>query len=203
MAQDGIGNGLLVAFAPGDLPLRLSPGYAKKLPKGALLVFQMHYTPDGVERKDRSSVAIVFAKEKPKHEVKTRAITQQIFLIPPGAKAHKVVSTTKFDTETSLISMLPHMHVRGKSFEYVAHYPNGKSETLLSVPKYDFNWQTNYHLAKPLKLPAGTKVECTAHFDNSAENPNNPNPNKFVTWGEQSWDEMMIGFFEYCWEDEG
>src|SRR5205814_745009 len=115
----------------------------KKLPKGAVLVLQMHYTPDGVERKDRSSVGIVFAKEPPKHEVRTRAISQQLFLIPPGAKAHKVTAASKFDVDAELISMLPHMHVRGKSFEYVVRYPDGKSETLLSVPRYDFNWQTN------------------------------------------------------------
>jgi thiol-disulfide isomerase/thioredoxin len=194
---DGLGNGLLVAYAPGDLPNKLPAGHAKKLPKGSVLFLQMHYTPDGVERKDRSSVGIVFAKEAPKHEVRTRAITQQIFLIAPGAKAHKVTSTTKFTTEADLVSLLPHMHVRGKDFKYVAHYPDGKSETLLSVPKYDFNWQSNYHFKKPVRLPAGTRIECTAHFDNSADNPNNPDPKAWVHWGEQTWQEMMIGFTEY------
>jgi hypothetical protein len=198
VAQDGIGNGLLVAFAPGDLPMRLSPGYAKKLPKGALLVFQMHYTPDGVERKDRSSVGIVFTKEPPKYEVRTRAVTQQLFLIPPGAKAHEVRSRSTFDTDVEVLSLFPHMHLRGKDFKYVAVYPGDRKETLLSVPRYDFNWQTNYCPKKPLRLPAGTRIECTAHFDNSADNPNNPNPKKFVHWGEQTWEEMMIGFVDYA-----
>lgn len=194
---DGLGNSLLVAYAPGDLPNKLPPGHAKKLPKGSSLLLQMHYTPDGVERKDRSQVGIVFAKEAPKLEVRTRAIAQQFFLIPPGAKAHKVTSTTTFDKDTTLISMLPHMHLRGASFDYVAQYPDKTKVTLLSVPKYDFNWQSNYHLKKPLSLPAGTKIVCTAHFDNSADNPNNPNPKAFVIWGEQTWEEMMIGFCEY------
>jgi peroxiredoxin len=194
---DGLGNGLLVAYAPGDVPNKLPPGHAKKLPKDSVLILQMHYTPDGVERKDRSQVGIVWAKAPPKQEVRTRAITQTFFLIPPGAKAHKVVSKTTFDKDSTLISMLPHMHVRGKDFEYVVEFPNGKKETLLSVPRYDFNWQTNYHLKKPLKLPAGTKITCTAHFDNSPDNPNNPNPKAYVHWGDQTWDEMMIGFCEY------
>jgi peroxiredoxin len=198
MPQDGIGRGLLVAYAPGDLPLKLKPGYAKKLPRGALLVFQMHYTPDGVERKDRSSVGLVFAKEPPKYEVRTRAVTQQVFLIPPGAKNHRVRSNSTFNQDVELLSLFPHMHLRGKDFTYVAVAPGGKKETLLSVPRYDFGWQTSYSLKKPLRLPAGTRIDCTAHFDNSADNPNNPNPKKWVHWGEQTWEEMMIGFADYA-----
>lgn len=194
---DGIGNGFLAAYAPGDMPLILKPGQAKKLPKGALLAFQMHYTPDGVERKDRSSVGLIFAKEPPKQEVRTKSIEQKFFAIPPGAKAHEVRSAKKFDQEVELISLLPHMHLRGKDFKYEVVYPDGKKETLLSVPKYDFNWQSNYRLVKPLRLPAGSRIECTAHFDNSAENFNNPNPKEFVMWGDQTWQEMMIGFVDY------
>jgi len=196
--RDGIGNGFLAPYAPGDMPAVFAPGSAKKLPKGANLIFQMHYTPNGVEQTDRSSVGLIFAKEPPKQEVRTRAATQQKFMLLPGESNHEVKSATKFDQEVDLLSLLPHMHLRGKDFVYKAVYPDGKEETLLSVPKYDFGWQSNYRLVKPLRLPPGTKIECTAHFDNSSGNPNNPDPNKIVRWGDQTWDEMMIGFVDYA-----
>lgn len=198
LRKDGIGNGFLTAYAPGDMPLILKPGQAKKLPKGATLVFQMHYTPDGIERNDRSSVGLIFAKELPKVEVRTRGIAQQLFRIPAEAKDHPVASRSTFAEEVELLTMLPHMHVRGKSFEYVATYPDGKTETLLSVPRYDFNWQSNYRLTKPLKLPAGTRIDCRATFDNSDDNPNNPDSKSAVYWGDQTWQEMMIGFVDYA-----
>lgn len=196
--RDGIGNGFLAAYAPGDMPVVLPDGYAKKLPKGALLVFQMHYTPDGIERKDKSSVGLIFAKQPPEYEVKTRGIAQRLFLIPPGAKAHEVKSRTTFDKDVLLMSYLPHMHLRGKDFKYEVTFPDGKKETLMSVPRYDFNWQNNYRLEKPIRLPAGTRIDCTAHFDNSGENPNNPDPKSWVRWGDQTWEEMMIGFVDYA-----
>jgi peroxiredoxin len=200
--RDGIGNGFLTAYAPGDMPLLLKPGQAKKIPKGSALAFQMHYTPDGVERKDRSSVGLVFAKGPPKYEVRTRSVAYGRFVIPPGAGNHEVRSATTFDRDADLISLLPHMHLRGKDFLYVAVFPDGKKETLLFVPRYDFNWQSNYRLKKPLRLPAGTRIECTAHFDNSEDNPNNPDPTKAVRWGDQTWDEMMIGFVDYAYVAE-
>ncbi len=198
---DGFGNGMLVAYAPGDLGASFARGSAKKLPKGAVLAFQMHYTPIGTEQVDRSSVGLIFAKEPPKTEVKTRAATQQIFAIPAGADNHKVVSKTTFDKDTILYSMFPHMHLRGKDFQFEVIYPDNKRETLLSVPRYDFGWQSNYILQKPLRLPAGTRIECTAHFDNSKKNLNNPDPTRLVTWGEQTWQEMMIGFMDYAYVD--
>jgi hypothetical protein len=196
--RDGIGNGFLVGYAPGDMPAVFAPGTAKKLPKGGVLIFQMHYTPDGIERTDRSSVGLVFAKEPPKQEVKTRGIAQQGLVILPGAHNYEAKSVAKFDEDVQLYSLLPHMHLRGKDFLYEAVYPDGKKETLLSVPRWDFNWQSNYRLERPLRLPAGTQIECTAHFDNSKDNPNNPNPKAVVHWGEQTWDEMMIGFVDYA-----
>jgi hypothetical protein len=196
---DGIGSGLLVAYAPGDLGSVFEPGGAKRLPKGASLLFQMHYTPNGVEQSDKSSVALVFAKEPPKAEIKTRAVAQQIFAIPPMEGNHKVVSKTTFPKEVILYSMFPHMHLRGKDFKFEVIYPDNKRATLLSVPRYDFGWQANYLLEKPLRLPAGTRIECTAHFDNSERNPNNPDPKSYVIWGEQTWHEMMIGFLDYSY----
>jgi peroxiredoxin len=194
---DGIGEGMLVAYAPGDMPLRLEPGRAKKIPRGSVLVFQMHYTPNGTEQTDRSSVGLVFAKEAPKVEVRTRAIAHQFFAIPAGEKDHEVRSSSVFRDDALLLEFFPHMHLRGKSFEYRAVYPDGKSEVLLSVPRWDFGWQTTYRLAEPLRLPAGSRIECTAHFDNSPDNANNPDPSKVVTWGDQTWEEMMIGFVDY------
>jgi hypothetical protein len=201
-AGDGIGNGFLVAYAPGDLGVAYPLGAAKKIPKGATIVFQMHYTPNGVEQSDRSLVGLVFAKEPPQSEVKTKSIANGGFLIPAGANNHKVTSKTTFAKDTTLWALLPHMHLRGKSFEYVAVYPDGKKEVLLSVPRYDFGWQATYLLETPLRLPAGTHIECTAHFDNSADNPNNPDPTKSVRWGDQTWQEMMIGFVDYAYAIE-
>jgi peroxiredoxin/mono/diheme cytochrome c family protein len=197
--EDSIGNGFLVGFAPGDMPAVFPPGTAKKIPKGAMLVFQMHYTPNGVEQDDRSSVGLIFAKEPPQREARTRAIDERRFLIPAGANHHEVKAATTFQKDAELLSLMPHMHLRGKDFEYQVVYPDGKKETLLRVPRYDFNWQSNYRLVTPLRLPAGTRIECTAHFDNSKDNPNNPDPKQAVRWGDQTWEEMMIGFVDYCY----
>ncbi len=195
---DGIGEGLLVAQAPGELPTVLPPGSAKKIPKGAALVFQMHYTPNGTEQSDQSSVGIIFAKEPPRHEIRTRAIATKRLAIPPGDASYKATSTTTFAQDSMLFSLLPHMHLRGKSFEYRVTYPDGKEDVLLSVPHYDFGWQANYRLAEPIRLPAGTRIDCTAYYDNSDKNPNNPDPAATVRWGDQTWQEMMIGFVDYA-----
>ncbi len=194
---DGIGQGLLVAHAPGDLPLVLPAGTAKRVPKGSLLLFQMHYTPNGREQDDRSSVGLVFAKEPPRYEAKSRSIAQRRLNIPPREGNYESHAEGTFERDAELISLMPHMHLRGKDFLYRVTFPDGKAETLLSVPRYDFGWQSNYRLAKPLPLPKGTRIDCTAHFDNSAENPNNPDPTRWVRWGDQTWQEMMIGFVDY------
>ena len=196
---DGIGDGLLVAFAPGELPAVFAPGTAKMIPKGSRLLFQMHYTPNGVEQKDSSSVGLIFAKQPPRYEVFTRAITQKRLAIPPGANNYEARSVTTFDRDARLMSLMPHMHLRGKDFEYRVVFPDGKRDILLRVPRYDFAWQSNYRLAKPLDLRAGTRIECTAHFDNSTGNPSNPDPAQLVRWGDQTWDEMMIGFADYVY----
>ncbi len=199
--EDGIGNGFLAAFAPGDLPAVYPDGFAKKVPKGSSLVFQMHYTPNGTEQTDRSSVGLVFAKKPPRYEVRTRTITQRRFSIPAGAANHKVESRSTFGRDCIVLSLFPHMHLRGKSFEYRVIEPGAKPAVLLSVPRYDFNWQTSYLLEKPLPLPAGTRIECTAHYDNSKDNPNNPDPTRAVGWGDQTWQEMMIGFVDYAYKE--
>jgi peroxiredoxin len=196
-SEDDIGEGFLTAFAPGDMPAIFPAGTAKRVPKGAVLVFQMHYTPNGKEQTDQSSIGLIFAKEPPKYEVRTRSIAQRVLLIPPGSKNYEAKSVTTFKRDTELVSMFPHMHLRGKDFNYRVVFPDGKSETLLFVPRYDFAWQSNFILKDRLKLPAGTRIECVAHFDNSKDNPNNPNASKWVMWGDQTWEEMMIGFVDY------
>lgn len=201
----GFGNlleeGFLVAYAPGDLGVSYPQGVAKKIPKGASLVLQMHYTPNGTAQSDKSHVGLIFAKKHPQHEAKTRAVLNFAFQIPAGANNHKVTSSYKFTKDAVLWSFLPHMHLRGKSFDYKATYPDGKTETILSVPRYDFGWQSTYHLKEPLRLPAGTRIDCTAYFDNSKENLNNPDPTKSVRWGQQTWEEMMIGFLDYSYAE--
>jgi peroxiredoxin len=190
-------EGHLCAFAPGDLPSIYPAGTAKKIPAGADLIFQLHYTPNGKRRSDRSVVGLIFAKAPVEHEAITRGIAQQRFTIPPGADNHPVRSSFTFPRDAHLLSFLPHMHLRGKSFQYEATFPDGRKQVLLSVPAYDFGWQSVYRLAEPLAMPRGTRIDCLAHFDNSAANPANPDPASSVSWGEQTFQEMMIGYIDY------
>jgi peroxiredoxin len=189
-------NRVLCGMAPGDTALRLPPGVAKKVPAGSKLVFQMHYTPDGTARKDRSSVGLIFAKKPPERSAETMAVVSPFFKIPPGDANYKVEGSFKVPFDYQLLGFMPHMHLRGKDFLYEAIDPDGKKEILLSVPRYSFNWQLSYRLAKPHPMPKGSRVHCVAHFDNSVNNPNNPDPKKEVTWGDQTWEEMMIGWME-------
>ncbi len=185
-----------IGFAPGLPPPIYPKGTAMYVPAGSRLVFQVHYTPNGSPQQDISKVGFVFANPKSvKKIIGGGMAANRGFRIPPGADNHKVVSSYTFWRETKMLSLSPHMHLRGKSFRFEAHYPNGKKEILLDVPKYDFNWQLRYVLAKPKVMPKGTKLICTAHFDNSEFNLNNPDPKKTVRWGDQTWEEMMIGWF--------
>jgi hypothetical protein len=172
-------------------------GYARRIPAGSTLVFQVHYTPDGTAVKDRSYVGLVFAKEPPEAELSTRPILNARFAIPPGHPNYKVESSYTFTEDALIHSLMPHMHVRGKSFEYRVTFPDGTSRIILSVPKYDFAWQSYYMLREPVRAPKGTRIDCTAHFDNSEKNKHNPDPTKEVKWGDQTWEEMMIGWMSY------
>jgi hypothetical protein len=199
--EDRLPQSHFVAYAPGDLPVVLPPGTAKRIPAGADFIIQMHYTPVGKVRTDRSAFALIFAKERPSREAHTMGIMQQKFEIPPGADNHAVSSSYVFPADGDLYSLFPHMHLRGKSFRYTATFPDGSQEILLSVPAYDFAWQSVYRLAGPRFLPKGTRIDCLAHFDNSARNPVNPDPSQKVTWGEQTFEEMMIGFIDVAFRD--
>lgn len=190
----------LVGYAPGQPPEILEPGQAKLVRAGSDIVFEIHYTTDGVPGTDRSKVGLVFAKEPPKERVLTLSATNGTFIIPPGDPNYKVEAEFEVRTPVKLVSLHPHMHGRGKDFEYRLLYPDGEEITLLRVPRYNWHWQLWYTLADQLVLPKGTKIECTAHFDNSAANPDNQDPTKEVRWGDQSWDEMMVGFFNLAFD---
>jgi mono/diheme cytochrome c family protein len=187
----------LASYAPGDSVFELPPGMAKRVPKGSQFVFELHYVPNGKAAADRTRIGLKYLDGPPEHEVMNGIAVCWSFLIPPGAANHHVTATTTFDRDSVLIALSPHMHLRGKSFEYRLVRPDGTKQVLLSVPKYDFNWQTTYVLARPIQVPARSKLECTAVYDNSSANLNNPNPWALVHWGDQSWDEMMLGYFEY------
>jgi hypothetical protein len=173
----------------------LKPGQARLVKAGSDIVLQMHYTATGEEQSDRSKVGVIFAKEPPTERIVTLGAMNTGFVIPAGADNHKVQSSITLERETTMTSLIPHMHVRGKAFEYRVVYPTGETQELLRVPRYDFNWQQPYVPEKPIVLPKGSRIECTAWFDNSANNPHNPDPKSEVKWGDQSWEEMMIGFF--------
>jgi peroxiredoxin len=195
--EDNIGNGFLTATAPGANPLSLEGGMAKRVPAGSKLVFQMHYTPNGSPQQDRSSVGLMFAPaESIRKEVSTVAAETELIFIPPRVADYEHQAWHTFGRDTLLLSLFPHMHLRGKSFRYEAQYPDGTKEILLDVPRYDFAWQQTYALKEPKRLPAGTKIHCIAHYDNSVENVANPNPDRIVHWGEQTWDEMLMGFMD-------
>ncbi len=193
---------MLVNWAVGeDAPVYL-PGMAKKIPAGSTLIFQVHYTTNGTAGRDRSRLGLIFAKEPPAQEIRTAAIANPLFAIPGGASHHQVEAEATFSEDVKVWTMHPHMHLRGKDMTYTATYPDGRQEIVLRVPRFDFGWQTDYWLAQPLALPKGSKLHVAAHFDNSAANKANPDPTATVRWGDQTWEEMMIGFFTYTVEGQ-
>jgi hypothetical protein len=189
------GRGQLGGITPNKTGVVFSPGTARLIKKGSNIVFQMHYTTNGQATKDRTKIGLVFAREPARKILVTGNALNSRFVIPPGESNYEVKASTTFNEDSLLSSFMPHMHYRGKDFTYTAIYPDGRSEILLSVPKYDFNWQLTYILKEPLPMPKGTRLECVAHFDNSARNKFNPDPTRAVRWGDQTWEEMMIGWF--------
>ena len=184
------------AYVPGMGTEMFPAGFAKRIPPGSKLRFQMHYTPNGKATEDKTRIGFYYATAKPINEVKVASVANTRFAIPPGADNHEVVAQRTLPFDMNLMSFFPHMHVRGKAFRYEVTDASG-TKVLLDVPKYDFNWQLNYRLKEPLHLPIGTVVRGVAHYDNSATNKANPDPTKTVRWGQQTDDEMMIGYVEY------
>jgi len=191
--EDALANGI-ATFAPGMPATDLPEGYAFRIPAGSHLVMQAHYTPNGTEQADQSYAGIVLADPKTvKHEISISAAMNVKFLIPPGQKDFEVNATYHVGEPSLLYTLTPHMHYRGKSFRFTAKYPDGSQEILLDVPRYAFNWQNVYALAEPKRIPQETEIQVDAHFDDSADNQLNPDPSMAVHWGNQTWDEMMIG----------
>jgi len=192
---------LLASYAPGKGPDVYPPGTAKLIPAGSTIILQIHYSSfhGTIEtpQQDRTILGLIFAKEAPAKRVVTFTVPNHFFKIPPGAANHKVTAAYTFDRDVQLISYMPHMHLRGKDMKYEVVLPDGRRQTLLWVPKFEFDWQTVYRLKNPMEIPKGSRIIVTAHFDNSARNKHNPDPTKAVRWGDPSYDEMMIGWLEY------
>jgi hypothetical protein len=186
---------MLLVYAPGSSPDNWPPTMAKFIPAGSDLVFQIHYTTNGHKGADQTSVGMVFSKQPPGQRVITLQLTNDHFLIPPGADDFPVEVHGTMPNDCTLLSFFPHMHLRGKNFEYNIVHADKTKETLLRV-NYNFYWQLSYRLAEPRFLRAGTELQAIGRFDNSINNPHNPDPNKAVRWGDQTTDEMMVGFFD-------
>ena len=190
-------TGYWAIYVPGNGAHTYPEGFARRLPAGARVSFQIHYTPSGRPVEERLRLGLVFAKTPPRHEVRTLPIPGRTLRIPPGAADHVETASRRLPYDLPLLSLMAHLHVRGKSFRFELLPPDGEPEILLDLPRYDFNWQLRYDLRQPRLLPRGSTVRVTAGFDNSAGNPANPDPTRTVRWGPQTSDEMLIGYLEY------
>jgi hypothetical protein len=190
-------NGYFSAYVPGYDAVPFPEGSGKYLPAGSTIIFQVHYTATGKAETDASEMGLYLCKEKPATELHTRSAFNVKFEIPPGVVEQESQAEFRFAKDALLYDMSPHMHLRGSWFTFEAVYPDGKKEMLLSVPTYDFKWQHLYRLAQPKRLPAGTKLVCRGAHDNSHLNPDNPDPTQSVRFGDQTFHEMFIGYFNY------
>ncbi|MBA4066484.1 MAG: hypothetical protein C0501_22790 [Isosphaera sp.] len=196
----GIGSeamGFFAAYVPGSNGLVYPEGYAKKLPKGSTLTFQIHYTPNGKATTDQTKIGLVFAKDAPRYEVHVTGIANPALRIPAGADNHAVTGRIPVPFDARVLALFPHAHLRGKAARFELTTPDKKTETVLDVPHYDFNWQLQYRFADPVVAPKGSSLTYTTWYDNSDKNPANPDPTKVVRWGQQTTDEMHLGYVEY------
>ncbi|MEK6303660.1 MAG: thiol-disulfide isomerase [Acidobacteriota bacterium] len=200
--EHALPGSLIATTAPGTNAMIFKPGTALRIKAGASLAFQVHYTSNGTATKDRTSVGMIFAKQPPQQEMRNSAFVNPMFVIPPGADNQAVDSAIQFSEDAHIWALFPHTHLRGKSWEYRLVYPDGRSESVLSVPKYNFNWQTYYVFTKPLAVPKGSRLEATAHYDNSTANKWNPDPKVAVRWGPQTWEEMQYSGITYSVDDQ-
>jgi len=196
-------GGFLAGYVPGTNPGLYPEGTAKFLPAGATIRFQLHYTPIGKELKDRTRLGLVFGDAPPERELFNAPVQNTRIRIPAGVGNHREFATRKVPMDIEVLSFMPHMHVRGKAFRYELVRPDRSLERILDVPHYDFNWQMFYTLEKPLKVAAGSTLRATGWFDNSEKNPYNPDPRKTVRWGEQTTDEMLIGYVDFTVNSKG
>lgn len=193
----------VATFAPGMPAWQARPGMARRIPAGSKLYFQVHYTPNGAEAVDLSRAGLVFTSlASVEKQLMTDAVVNFRLQIPPKADNVRFEAAHRFGRDMRLVALLPHMHLRGKAFRIEAVAPDGARKLLLDVPRYDFNWQNNYVFAEPLKMREGTTLQCTAWYDNSENNPANPDPTKTVGWGDQTWEEMLVAQFEAVLDDQ-
>ena len=190
----------LVGYAPGQTPDMYKDGEAKLIPAGSDLVMEVHYMPNGTATTDQARIGVVLAKGKVTKRAMTLSADNDKFKIPPGDPNYKVDSSYTMPEDMTLVGMHAHMHMRGKDAQYRIVFPDGKRDTLLNIPNYNWRWQLWYNLSQPIKTPKGTRIECTEHFDNSAANKENPDPTKTVTWGQQTTDEMMVCMFNVVFD---
>ena len=190
------GSTFFASAVPGQAGLTYPSGAGKFLPANSWIKFQMHYTPNGTPTTDQTSVGFIFSDE-PLVEIKTSSALNEDFVIPPHAFDYKISADYRFREAGTLLTLFPHTHLRGVGFECELVYPDGRIEPLLELPFYDFNWQLNYRLATPIQIPAGTRLRARATYDNSSDNPANPDPNRAVEFGEQTFDEMMIAYVNW------
>lgn len=189
---------LLAGFAPGMNQAKFDQGTIKRIPAGAKIMFQLHYSKaTGKVEKDRSSIGLIFAKKPPEKELLTHGISNNYFLVPPGAENQRVTACWTTKDDIHITTLMPHMHLRGKAMQIRAFYPDGRNELLLDVPNYSFSWQTVYYLKEAKGIPKGTRLEVTGTFDNSPKNKYNPDPAQPVRFGEPTYDDMMIGWIDY------
>jgi hypothetical protein len=193
---------ILAIYSPGAPAMVCPPGMAKKIPAGSDLVLQFHYTSLNTAARDQSDVGITMMSEEPAARILTLQMGSDSFVIPPGDRDHQVRVSGTMPRDATLLSLFAHMHLRGSEFEFVLTPPGSPPQTLLDVKPYDFFWQLDYKLETPRPLHRGDRLTWIGHFDNSANNPANPDPSAEVRWGEQSWQEMMIGFFDVVVEPE-
>ncbi len=185
-------TGWLTGYAPGQSVRIYQPGTALRVPAGATLIIQEHYTATGKATSDRTRIGVKWAKEAPKTVIDVATLQNANFMLPAGSADTRVDAELTLNQDTTIWSVLPHTHMRGKKWEVTAIYPDGRSEMILNVPKYDFNWQTDYIFKTPLNMPKGTKIHTAAWYDNSTANKANPDPKKDVYWGDQTWEEMQF-----------
>ncbi len=194
--NDGRPDDWITGYAPGTPAVALRPGQGKLIKAGSDIVLQVHYTANGTAARDLTRVGMIFSKVPVTERITLAAAQTDKFVIPPGAASHRVDASITTAAPVRITNFQPHMHVRGKAFAMRAVLPDGTIKPLLNVPRYNFRWQHVYELEQPFLAPPGTRIEATAWYDNSANNPDNPNPKAAVRWGDQSWEEMMIGFFD-------
>jgi hypothetical protein len=190
----------LAGYVPGKFVDAFAPGQARLIPAGSDFVFIMHYTANGKRASDLTKLGLKFAKEPPAQRVYKVGVANPNIVIPPGAPNHREDAAKTIYADSELLSIRPHMHLRGKAMEFRVVDPDGNAETVLRIPRYDFNWQLEYIFDRPLRLRKGSRLELTGIYDNSPNNPSNPDPKAEVRWGDQSWEEMLGGFFEVAFE---